>query len=288
MDRRIDLHTHSTASDGSMSPRELVRHAKESGLSAIAITDHDTIDGVEEALDEGAKLGIEVLAGVEVSVDFEPEMHILGYFFGSNYKNIAPTLVKLKKSRDERNPKMVEKLKSLGFDITMEEVQAEAKGNIVARPHMASVLFKKGYVKSIREAFDKYIAEGKPAFVKKENPPLGAKIDRAERIEMENDCLTMCFPDNYVFLDSLMEKQQKEELERIAGRYYNCKVSLKFTTSEASKPDAANGASAGRTNSFNEIKREAMNSPHFKKVLSEFEGAELIDIKPITGKKQGV
>lgn len=168
MDRRIDLHTHSTASDGSMSPRELVRHAKESGLSAIAITDHDTIDGVEEALDEGAKLGIEVLAGVEVSVDFEPEMHILGYFFGSNYKNIAPTLVKLKKSRDERNPKMVEKLKSLGFDITMEEVQAEAKGNIVARPHMASVLFKKGYVKSIREAFDKYIAEGKPAFVKKE------------------------------------------------------------------------------------------------------------------------
>jgi DNA polymerase-3 subunit gamma/tau len=126
------------------------------------------------------------------------------------------------------------------------------------------------------------------AFVKKENPPLGAKIDRAESIEMANDCLTMCFPCNYVFLDSLMEKQQKEELERIAGRYYNCKVSLKFTTSEASKPDAANGASAGRTNSFNEIKREAMNSPHFKKVLSEFEGAELIDIKPITDKKQGV
>jgi predicted metal-dependent phosphoesterase TrpH len=168
MDKRIDLHTHSTASDGSMSPRELVRHAKDNGLSAIAITDHDTIDGVEEALDEGAKLGIEVVAGVEVSVDFEPEMHILGYFFGSNYKNIEPTLVKLKKSRDERNPKMVEKLKSLGFDITLEEVQAEAKGNIVARPHMANVLLKKGYVKSIREAFDKYLAEGKPAFVKKE------------------------------------------------------------------------------------------------------------------------
>ena len=126
------------------------------------------------------------------------------------------------------------------------------------------------------------------AFVKKENPPLGAKIDRAERIEMENDCLTMCFPDNYVFLDSLMEKQQKEELERIAGLFYDRKVSLRFTTSEASKPDAANGASAGRANSFNEIKREAMNSPHFKKVLSEFAGAELIDIKPITDKKQGV
>lgn len=168
MDKRIDLHTHSTASDGSMTPRELIRHAKESGLSAIAITDHDTIDGVEEALDEGTKVGIEVIAGVEISVEFEPEMHILGYFFGNTYKNMEPILKRLKIARDERNPKMVEKLRSLGFDITMEEVQAEAGGNIVARSHMASVLLKKGYVQSIREAFDKYISEGKPAFVRKE------------------------------------------------------------------------------------------------------------------------
>jgi predicted metal-dependent phosphoesterase TrpH len=95
-------------------------------------------------------------------------MHILGYFFGETYKNFEHTLEKLRISRDERNPKMVEKLKSLGFDITMEEVQAEAKGHIIARPHMASVLVKKGYVKSIREAFDKYISDDKPAFVKKE------------------------------------------------------------------------------------------------------------------------
>lgn len=168
MDKRIDLHTHSTASDGSMSPRELVRHAKDSGLNVMAITDHDTIDGVEEALDEGAKIGIEVIAGVETSVEFEPEMHILGYFFGNTYKNFESTLEKLRISRDERNPKMVKRLNSLGFDITMEEVRAEAKGNIVARPHMASVLLKKGYVKSIREAFDKYISDGKPAFVKKD------------------------------------------------------------------------------------------------------------------------
>lgn len=168
MNKLIDLHTHSTASDGSMSPRELVRHAKESGLAAVAITDHDTIDGVEEALDEGAKIGIEVIAGVETSVDFNPEMHILGYFFGDTFKNLEHTLEKLRLSRNERNPKMVENLKSLGFDITMEEVRAEAKGNIVARPHMASVLMKKGYVKSVREAFDKYISDGKPAFVKKD------------------------------------------------------------------------------------------------------------------------
>ncbi|WP_010244791.1 PHP domain-containing protein [Acetivibrio cellulolyticus] len=168
MGKRIDLHTHSTASDGSVSPRELVRHAKESGLAAVALTDHDTIDGIEEALDEGNRIGIEVIAGVETSVDFNPEMHILGYFFGDTYKNIEPTLEKLKENRAERNPKMVEKLRSLGFDISMEEVRAEAKGNIVARPHMASVLMKKGYVKSIQEAFEKYLADGKPAFVKKD------------------------------------------------------------------------------------------------------------------------
>ena len=120
MEKRIDLHTHSTASDGSMSPRELVRHAKERGLLAVALTDHDTIDGIEEALEEGAKIGIEVIAGVETSVDFNPEMHILGYFFGDNYKNMEPTLEKLRIKRAERNPKMVEKLNSLGFDISME------------------------------------------------------------------------------------------------------------------------------------------------------------------------
>jgi len=151
-----------------MSPRELVRHAKESGLAAVALTDHDTIDGVFEALKEGAETGIEVIAGVETSVDFNPEMHILGYFFGDTYKSIEPTLQKLRVNREERNPKMVEKLKGLGFDISMEEVRAEAKGNIVARPHMASVLMKKGYVKSISEAFDKYLADGKPAFVRKD------------------------------------------------------------------------------------------------------------------------
>ncbi len=168
MDKRIDLHTHSTASDGSMSPGELIRHAKENGLAAVAITDHDTIDGVDEALKVGAEIGIEVIAGVETSVDFNPEMHILGYFFGDAYMNFEPTLQKLRVNREERNPKMVEKLKSLGLDITMEEVRAEAKGNIVARPHMANVLMKKGYVKSIREAFEKYLADGKPAFVRKD------------------------------------------------------------------------------------------------------------------------
>lgn len=168
MDKRIDLHTHSTASDGSMNPGELVRHAKGKGLAAVALTDHDTIDGVAEALKVGKEIGIEVVAGTETSVDFTPEMHILGYFFGDTYLNFEPTLQQLRLNREERNPKMVQKLRDMGFDISMEEVRAEAKGNIVARPHMAKVLMKKGYVKSISEAFEKYLADGKPAFIRKD------------------------------------------------------------------------------------------------------------------------
>lgn len=168
MDRFIDLHTHSIASDGSMTPAELVRHAKESGLSAAALTDHDTIDGIGEALEEGKRIGFEVIAGVEISLDFDTEMHMLGYFFRDNYLNIEPMLDRLRMNREERNPKMIKKLNELGFDITLEEVRAEAKGKVVARPHIASVMVKKGYIKSIREAFDKYISSGKPAYVKKD------------------------------------------------------------------------------------------------------------------------
>ncbi|AUG58481.1 PHP domain-containing protein [Acetivibrio saccincola] len=170
MDKFIDLHTHSTVSDGTMTPSELVRHAKKSGLSAIALTDHDTIDGVDEAMKEGKSAGIEVIAGVEISADFAPhsEMHLLGYFFDGNHKNITSLLERLKASRDERNPKIIKKLNELGIDITLEEVKAEAKDKLVGRPHIASVLVKKGYVKNISEAFEKYISVGRPAYVKRE------------------------------------------------------------------------------------------------------------------------
>lgn len=168
MDRFIDLHTHSSASDGSMSPRELVRHAKACGLSAIALTDHDTVEGIDEALDEGRRVGLEVVAGVEISADYKPEMHILGYFFNGTHNNIRDTLKKLRENRSIRNPKIVSKLNELGFDITLEEVEAEANGSVVGRPHIAKVLVKKGYVKSTEEAFEKYLSSGKPAYFKKD------------------------------------------------------------------------------------------------------------------------
>jgi len=168
LEKYVDLHTHSNISDGSCSPEELVRHAKEVGLSAIAITDHDSIDGVTRAIEEGIKTNVEVIPGVEIGVDYTPEMHILGYFSKDNYKNIDAILLQTRKSRDERNPKMVNRLRELGFDITMEEVVKEAAGQIIARPHFAAVMVKKGYAGSIKEAFEKYLSPGKPGYVKKD------------------------------------------------------------------------------------------------------------------------
>ena len=125
-------------------------------------------------------------------------------------------------------------------------------------------------------------------FIKRENAPLGAKIDAAEVIGFENGCLTLGMPGGYIFLENLMEKPQKDELERLASVYYSQKVSLTIKTMETAKAGGGSGNGRGaRANSLNEIKRDAMNSPLVQKVISVFEGAELIDIKPMTDKKQG-
>jgi len=125
-------------------------------------------------------------------------------------------------------------------------------------------------------------------FIKRENPPLGAKIDTTEILGLDNGCLTLGVPSNYLFLDDITKSPQKEELERIAEIFYSRKVSLAIKIIEAPKTNG-NGVStrSARANNLNDIKREAMSSPHFQKVLAQFEGAELIDIKPITDKKQG-
>ena len=164
----IDLHTHSTASDGSMSPAELVRHAFEKGLRAVALTDHDTVSGVAQAAEEGKRLGMEVIPGVEISVSFDPEMHLLGYFFHGKLDSLLKTLEELREKREQRNPRIINKLKELGFDITMSEVNSLAAGGIVGRPHIARAMINKGYVASIEEAFDKYLATGRPAYFKKD------------------------------------------------------------------------------------------------------------------------
>lgn len=166
----IDLHTHTTASDGSFNPSDLVRAAKNVGLDAIAITDHDTIGGLEEATRTANTLGIELVTGVELSVeDDEGRFHLLGYLFDPNDVTLTTTLVTLRKSRAARNELMGTKLAELGLSITMDDVRAEAgNSDVIARPHFAQAMLKKQIVSSVKEAFDRYLASDKPLYLPKE------------------------------------------------------------------------------------------------------------------------
>ena len=163
----VDLHTHSTASDGTLSPKELVYLAKKVGLKALALTDHDTIDGLPEAYQTAKEEGLPFLCGVEISVKFDGpgHFHLLGYFLEPP-EELKEVLDKLKTARAERNKKMVEKLRELGIDITLEELKSLASGEI-GRPHFAYLLVKKGYVRSIEEAFERYLKKGAPAYYPK-------------------------------------------------------------------------------------------------------------------------
>ena len=164
----VDLHLHTTASDGVMSPSEIVRYAKAKGLQAIAITDHDTIEGLEEGLSEGEKIGFEVIPGVEISAEHSPgSMHLLGFFIDNHHPLLNEKLEYLQKARGERNPKIVEKLNRLGIKITYEEVLKASGGGQVGRPHFAQVLLGKKYVKNFQDAFDRFLKKGAPAYVDK-------------------------------------------------------------------------------------------------------------------------
>lgn len=169
-----DLHTHTTASDGTQRPAANVLMAYEAGLGAIAITDHDTVSGVAEALAEGLKLGIEVVPGVEIStVEGGQDIHVLGYYIRIDDEQFLRRLETLRDTRNTRNEMIIDRLQQLGMQITMEEVLKEvatikSKGDTVGRPHIAAVLLNKGYVSSISEAFDKYLATGAAAYA---NPP---------------------------------------------------------------------------------------------------------------------
>jgi hypothetical protein len=164
----VDLHVHSAASDGSLSPADLVAEARVQGLRAIALTDHDTAEGLNEALTAGAAQGLEVIPGIEISAEYKPgSMHILGLFIDHRYPKLDEQLQVLKQARADRNPQIIANLQKLGLAITMEEVRALAGGGQVGRPHFAQVLVQKGYVAHFQEAFEKYIGNHGPAYVNK-------------------------------------------------------------------------------------------------------------------------
>ena len=168
---RIDLHVHTTHSDGSFSTREVMAFAKHAGLTALAITDHDIVEAIPEATAIGQELGIEVVPGVEISSRLgESELHILGYFLNWTDPILAQRLSTLRDSRHLRNPKIVQRLNDLGIPITYEEVRALAGTESVGRPHIARLLMEKKFVTSAKEAFDRYLANGRPAFVDRELP----------------------------------------------------------------------------------------------------------------------
>ncbi|WP_438446936.1 PHP domain-containing protein [Gorillibacterium sp. sgz5001074] len=172
--READLHTHTIASDGTETPADNVRTALAAGLFAVAITDHDTVSGIGEALEEGKRVGITVVPGVEIStVAAGRDIHVLGYYLRWEDPLLLERLAELRAVRDRRNDLMLEKLRELGIAITMDEVLAlrNSRGKpdeTVGRPHIAEVLMHKGVVRSLREAFDRYLGSGGAAYV---NPP---------------------------------------------------------------------------------------------------------------------
>jgi 3',5'-nucleoside bisphosphate phosphatase len=177
----VDLHSHTTASDGTYRPAESVKRAKEKGLSAFGITDHDTIAGIKEALDAGKEWGIEIVPGIEIStVDNGQDIHVLGYYIDLEDEAFLERLNALRDVRSKRNEMIVENLQKLGIDITLDEIskrKSMVEGNI-GRPHIAEVLMEKGIVKTMQEAFDEYLAKGAKAYA---NPP---RITPEEAIDL--------------------------------------------------------------------------------------------------------
>jgi 3',5'-nucleoside bisphosphate phosphatase len=164
----IDLHTHSTISDGSDPPERIPELAAEAGCSAVALTDHDRQDGISVAAARAAELGVRLVPGCEISCEHPGTMHVLVYFLEPGEGPLQDELVRLQEVRDTRNRKMADLMASLGLPVTYDEIQTEAGGKGAGRPHIAAILVRKGVVGSVQEAFDVWLAKGKPAYMDKE------------------------------------------------------------------------------------------------------------------------
>lgn len=173
----VDLHVHSTASDGTYTPSEVVSFAGKAGLSAIALTDHDTIDGLSEAMECGRKLGVEVIPGIELSSAYQnKEIHIVGLFIEPDNTIFQKQLESLRITRDERNERICEKFKEQNIFVTMEDLTKAFPGAVITRAHFARYLYEQGYTRSIRETFDRYLNDRGPCFVPRYRIPYDETI----------------------------------------------------------------------------------------------------------------
>ncbi|WCK53131.1 PHP domain-containing protein [Aneurinibacillus sp. Ricciae_BoGa-3] len=179
--KRVDLHSHTTASDGTFTPEQSIARALANGLSAFAITDHDTVAAFPHAIEEGEKYNVEIVPGIEISSVYEgKDVHVLGYYMDYTDEKFLNRVEELRNVRNTRNQMIVDKLVSLGIPITMDEVRSrrtDKNGNI-GRPHIAQVLVDKGVVASTQEAFDKYLSTSGAAYT---NPP---RITPAEAVQL--------------------------------------------------------------------------------------------------------
>ena len=219
--RLVDFHMHTTHSDGTYSPEELMRECKEKNLSCVSVTDHDTMSSFEACQSEAQKLGLELIPGIEISAVFEPgTMHILGYFLDRNHPELKAAIEEIQQIRRERNSRMIEKLNEAGIDITLEEVMKEALGDMdagikqIGRPHFAKILVKKRVVKDSQEAFQKYLGKGCTAYLDKQ------KLTPEEAIDLINRAggiASIAHPKQMKVDDAAMEKEIKKLADRGLG-----------------------------------------------------------------------
>jgi predicted metal-dependent phosphoesterase TrpH len=190
--KRVDLHIHTTASDGQQSPQDVVQLALKQGLSAVAITDHDSVAAIDPALEASAGSGLEIIPGVELSIDHRGEdVHLLGYLVDYHNPLFLEEIQRFQKGRYRRGQKIVRKLNELGVDLSMETVMAIAAGAPVGRPHVADALVREEYVNSYGEAFARYLSYHAPAYV----PKLGLSAQRAiELIHSVNGLAVLAHP----------------------------------------------------------------------------------------------
>lgn len=194
---KADLHSHTTASDGTFTVRQLIERAKAKGLAALGITDHDTVAALAEALEEGKRQHIEIVPGVEISSVHEgKDVHVLGYYIDIQDQVFLERLEELREVRGRRNKIIIARLNELGIDITLEEVEERKKekaGNI-GRPHMAELLMEKGVVSSMKEAFDKYLGSTGAAYV---NPPRISPQEAIDIIQAAGGVAVLAHPGLY-------------------------------------------------------------------------------------------
>jgi len=211
MHQRIDLHTHSTASDGTLTPAELMRAAKETGLSAIALTDHDTFAGLPEARAEAERQGIELVPGCELSLDFAGRpTHLLALFVDERPGNVVHELTRVRTARAARNLTMLEKLKTVGVHLRLSDVERHATG-VVGRPHMAQAMMAQGVVRNFEEAFARFLGSGGLAYVPK------AKLTPKEAIDAihaDGGLAVLAHP----YLLSQQQRQIEPMLEELAAQ----------------------------------------------------------------------